>query len=183
MSCTVVNWERRNWLIQICIAAFSGETKSKFMTKLGAFHKMYAATYPYFHVYRWLIYQWFVYMLPLNTLRPRQNGRHFPDDIFKCIFWNENIWISIKISPKFVPKGPIIIIPAFVQIMAWRLQGDKPLSEPMLVSFLTHICVIRPQWVNNANMVAEFHDFRTRICECYIEVINSEIDNKRPPVR
>ena len=26
----------------------------------------------------------------INTLRPRQNGRHFPDDIFKCIFLNEN---------------------------------------------------------------------------------------------
>ena len=27
----------------------------------------------------------------LNTLRPRQNGHHFPDDIFKCIFLNENV--------------------------------------------------------------------------------------------
>ena len=26
----------------------------------------------------------------LNTLRPRQKGRHFADDIFKCIFVNEN---------------------------------------------------------------------------------------------
>ena len=24
-----------------------------------------------------------------NTLRPKQNGRHFPDDIFKCIYLNE----------------------------------------------------------------------------------------------
>ena len=31
--------------------------------------------------------------------------------------------------------------------MAWRRPGDKPLSEPMLVSWLTHICVTRPQWV------------------------------------
>ena len=38
-----------------------------------------------------------------NTLRPRQNGRHFPDAIFKWIFLNENIWISINISLKFVP--------------------------------------------------------------------------------
>ena len=28
-----------------------------------------------------------------NTLRPRQNGRHFADDTFKCIFLNENFWI------------------------------------------------------------------------------------------
>ena len=32
-----------------------------------------------------------------NTLRPRQNCRHFPDDIFKCIFFNENVWIPINI--------------------------------------------------------------------------------------
>ena len=83
-----------------------------------------------------------------NILRPRQNGRHFADDIFKCIFLNENIWILIKISLKFVPKGPINKMSALVQIMVWRRPGDKPLSEPMMVSLLTHICVTRPQWVN-----------------------------------
>ena len=50
----------------------------------------------------------------LNTLRTRQNGRHFPDDIFKRIFSNENAWISLKISLKFVPKVPINNIPALV---------------------------------------------------------------------
>ena len=81
----------------------------------------------------------------LNTLRPRQNGRHFPDDIFKWIFLNENVWISINISLKFVPGGPINNIPTLVQIMAWRRSGDKPLSEPMMVSLPTHICATRPQ--------------------------------------
>ena len=47
----------------------------------------------------------------VNTLRPRQDGRHFADDIFKCIFLNENFLIVIKISLKFVPKGPINNIP------------------------------------------------------------------------
>ena len=83
----------------------------------------------------------------INTLMPRQDGRHLPDDIFKCIFMKENIWISIKISLKFVPKDPINNIPALVQVMAWRRPGDKPLSERMMVSLLTHICVTRPQWV------------------------------------
>ena len=87
--------------------------------------------------------------LMFNTLRPRQNGGHFPDDIFKCIFLNENVWIPIKISLKFVPKVPINDIRALVQIMAWRRPGDKPLSETMMVSLLTHICVTRPQWVNS----------------------------------
>ena len=59
----------------------------------------------------------------LNTLRPRQNGCRFAD-IFKRIFFNENVWISIKISLKFVPIN-------------------------MLVGSLTHICVTRPHWVNS----------------------------------
>ena len=83
----------------------------------------------------------------VNTLRPRQNGRHFPDDIFKCIFLNENISFSITFSLKFVPRDPINNIPALVPIMTWRRPGDKPLSESMMASLLMHICVTRPQWV------------------------------------
>ena len=67
-----------------------------------------------------------------NTLRPRQNDYHFADDIFRCIFMNERICILIKISLKFVLKGPINSIPALVQVMARRQTGDKPLSEPMM---------------------------------------------------
>ena len=78
-----------------------------------------------------------------NTLRPRQMAA-----IFQCIFMNENVLISIKISLKFVPKGQINNIPALVMIMAWHRPGDKPLSEPRLESLLTHIYVTRPQWVN-----------------------------------
>ena len=69
---------------------------------------------------------------------------HFADDIFKCIFMNANVWMLLKI----VPKGLINNIPALVQIMAWRRSGDKPLSEPMMVTLLTYICVTRPQWFN-----------------------------------
>ena len=83
----------------------------------------------------------------INTLGPRLKGRHCPDDIFKWIFLNENLCISIKISLKFVPMGPINNIPALVQIMAWRRPGDKPLSEPMIFSWLTLVCVTQPQWV------------------------------------
>ena len=83
----------------------------------------------------------------LNTLMPRQNGRQFPDEILKFSL-NENVWISIKISLIFVPKVPINSIPALVLIMAWRRPGDKPLSETMMVSVLTHICITPPQSVN-----------------------------------
>ena len=109
----------------------------------------------------------------VNTLRPRQNGRHFADDIFKCIIVNENLWIPITISLKFVPKGPINNIPALVQIMAWRRPGDKPLSEPMMVRLPTHICVTRPQWVNTLrpnNKVAIF--FKTSFSDIFSSMAN-----------
>ena len=51
----------------------------------------------------------------------------------------------MKFALNFVPKGRINYTPALVQIMAWRRPGDKPLSESMMVSLLTHIRVTRPQ--------------------------------------
>ena len=83
----------------------------------------------------------------VNTLRPRQDGRHFADDIFSGIFFNGNCCILIKFSLKYVRKGPIDNNRALVQIMAWRRSGDKPLSEPMMMSLSTHIYVTRPQRV------------------------------------
>ena len=76
---------------------------------------------------------------------PRQNGRYFADDIFRCIYLNKTVWIPIKISLQFVPKGPINNIPALVNIMAGRRPGAKPLSEPIMGSVPPHICVNRPQ--------------------------------------
>ena len=60
------------------------------------------------------------------SLIPRQNGHHFADDISRFIFLNGNIFISIKISQKFIPKGVINNIPALVLIMAWLRTGDNP---------------------------------------------------------
>ena len=72
--------------------------------------------------------------------------------IFSTTYSNAFSWMKmyefgIKISLKFVPKGPISNIPALVQIMAWHWPGNKPLSEPMMVRLLTYICVTWPQWV------------------------------------
>ena len=64
----------------------------------------------------------------LNTLSSRRNRRHYVKDISKCIFLNENGLISIRISLKFIPRGPINNIPVLVLIMAWRRPGDKPIS-------------------------------------------------------
>ena len=67
---------------------------------------------------------------------PGQNGHHFPDDIFKCIFLNENARISIEVSLKFVPRDPIDNKSSLVKVMACRLLGATPLPDPMLTQFI-----------------------------------------------
>ena len=49
-------------------------------------------------------------------------------------FFHENDRIPIQISLKFVPRSPNDNKPMLVQVLAWRRTGDKPLSEPMIVS-------------------------------------------------
>ena len=51
---------------------------------------------------------------------PGQNGGRFANDIFRCVFVNEQFCILTKISLKFVLKGPI---------------DNNPLSEPKLIRF------------------------------------------------
>ena len=63
----------------------------------------------------------------------------FANDIFKCIFLNKNVWVLIKISKNLDPKGSFDNIPWLVYIMAWRVPGDKPLPDPMMVSLLTYM--------------------------------------------
>ena len=53
-------------------------------------------------------------LTPPTNSSPGQNGRHFANDIFRCIFVNEKFCILIKISLKFVPSGPIGNDPALV---------------------------------------------------------------------
>ena len=93
-----------------------------------------------------------------TKLLPFRNG------IFKLISLNENAWISLKISFKFVPKLPNDNIQALEEIMAWRRPGDKPVYQPMMVSLLTHICVTRPQWV----MGLRIHDYSWFVSPSYL---------------
>ena len=71
----------------------------------------------------------------VNQFPSVQNGRHFAEDILKCIFMNEQLRILIQILLKFVRKGLVDTTWALVQVMAWRRTGDKPLPEPMLILF------------------------------------------------
>ena len=58
-------------------------------------------------------------------------------------------WKCMNFYSNFNEVCPINNIPSLVLIMAWRRPGDKPLFEPMLFRSLTHVCVTRPQWVND----------------------------------
>ena len=69
--------------------------------------------------------RWFTH-LPLDKMGT------ISQTIFSDAFsWMKIFFILIKISLKFVLKGPIENIPALVYIMAWRRIGNKPLSEPI----------------------------------------------------
>ena len=72
----------------------------------------------------------------VNTLRPRQNGRHFADDIFKCIFlnsglagpWNRGIIAHqtphFRRPPKHVNnKGPLVFAQTFCT--AWFISLEN----------------------------------------------------------
>ena len=72
-----------------------------------------------------------IFQRMLNTLRLRQNELHIPDDIFKRIFLNDKMYISIQISLKLAYKGLINNIAALVQIMAWCRPGTNPSSKSM----------------------------------------------------
>ena len=59
--------------------------------------------------------------------------------------------------------------------MGWRRPGAGPLSEPMAVSLLTHICVTRPQWVNIMSVIFKL------ISKILILWISSEIAHMLMP--
>ena len=100
----------------------------------------------------WVATRLVVDVMLVNTLM----AATLADDTFKYKFVDENVLISIKLSPKFGPYGPINNITELVQIMAWHRIGDKPLSEPMMVRLSTHICVTRSQWFNGVARVANY---------------------------
>ena len=84
----------------------------------------------------------------INILRPRQMAAIFQTTFSNAFSLMKIYEFRLRFHWSLYPKVRINNIPALVQIMAWRRPGDKPLSEPMVVNLLTHICVTRPQWVN-----------------------------------
>ena len=103
------------------------------------------------------IYEWYNELYLVCGMKCSNHAGNFwgwdkMSAIFQMIFWkqiffNENVWNSIKISLKFVSHGQLNNIPALVQIMASRQPGDKPLSDPVMVRLLKHKCVTLPQLI------------------------------------
>ena len=94
--------------------------------------------------------------MPLIHVIPEYWRRLLPDwgpdkmvAILQTTFLNAFSWMKMyEFRLKFHWSLFIRVqLTALVQIMAWRLPGDKPWSEPMMVRLSTHICVTRPQWV------------------------------------
>ena len=118
--------------------------------------------------------------LILNRLRQRQNSRRFPDNIFKCIFLNENVWYMIKIPLKFVLfKGRIDNIPGLVQIMIWYRAGDKPLFEPLMVSLLRHICINASLDRNELKCQSRIHQGPKLYCHFTCRCLNKKRQNNK----
>ena len=69
----------------------------------------------------------------VNILGPRQNGRHFADDIY--IFFYKIVIISINISLNFVPKCSISNISALVQVMAWLDEATSHYLNQWLIVY------------------------------------------------
>ena len=104
--------------------------------------------------------------------------RHFADDIFKCIYFDENVWISLKISLKFVLQ-----VPSLVQIMAYRLaltrrQANRYRPEQMTVSLQTYIYTL--PGLNELNNVVnwawgnKFHWNLDQNTIIFVQVIETE---------
>ena len=96
----------------------------------------------------WRIHLWLYKYTPLTHWDRDKMNAISQTTFSSACSWMKMWGIPTEISLKFVPKDPINNTPALVQIIAWRRPGDKPLSESMAVSSLTHICVTQPQGVN-----------------------------------
>ena len=79
---------------------------------------------------------------------------------FLTVFsWMKMFEFWFKFHWSCVPDGQL---KALVQIMAWHWKGDKPLSEPMMVSLLTHICITWPQLVKASATTLQSYDLHIK---------------------
>ena len=99
---------------------------------------------------------------------------------FSNAFLNEIVWIVIKIALKFPPKISVNNILPLVLIMARRRPVDNTWSESTMIRLLTHICVTRPEWVNEVLCPScdrkPYHILSAAICMCPIVMLSHSMD-------
>ena len=121
--------------------------------------------YDAFHFSTW--HSWHLGVIHIHfafkSLRPRQIGRHFPDNIFKRILLIGNVRTSIEISLRCVPMGPTNTIKALDQIMAWHRPRTAHSriytrhSAQMSQFQLCHFANICTGWMKVVNMIIWHH--------------------------
>ena len=99
--------------------------------------------YPMKYAHGFLMLCFAVVILPSLT----HWGRDKMAAIFQTTFSNAFSWMKmfefrLRFHWSLFPRVQLTIF------QHWFRSGDKPLSEPMMVSLLTDICVTWPQWVN-----------------------------------
>ena len=95
----------------------------------------------------------YIYYYNLTHIEAETNGRTFADDIFKRIFLNKNGSVSIKISLKFVSKGPIVNNTATGQIM---LGADQVTKHYLNQCLLDYRRIYAPFTLNELNVITLF---------------------------
>ena len=114
--------------------------------------------------------------IKLAFYKPQQStnrARHFPNDILKYILLNENIWISIRFSLKFVPSFQLKINQHWFRkwlgtgqaashylnqwwLIYWRIYASIGLNEHQLMAGVTNKNTKRVSCNENIVMLREF---------------------------
>ena len=94
--------------------------------------------------------------LALNTLRPRQNGRNFPDDIFKCLFWMKMYKFWFRFHWSLFPRVQLTMFQHWFSQWLGAGQATSLYQNQCWYVLLTHRYITRPQWVNSSPTSAAY---------------------------
>ena len=83
-------------------------------------------------------------------MKPEQNGRHFADNIFKCIFLNKNCRISVQIPLNFAPKGPTYNKQSLI-LSDWYFARCWITSNNTIVVHVSRLCLLYC-WIKYTSM-------------------------------
>ena len=85
--------------------------------------------------------------LLINTSMPKQDGRHFADKIFKCIFLNGSCCILSTSHWNMFAMAQLTMIQNWSRFLLGAKQATSHYLKQWELNLLTHICVSRPQQI------------------------------------